>query len=202
MSLAVRVGRTGAFVLGCGMIVQGCGGLTVMPAGPSTTTETVVGGHPTLLNVHGTLADGGSFRGYIIYGSRDTDGRQEFGRYQGAFWDVVVKGGVDTRDAHFSHTLGGRALLETYNSPSPTIGLVFLWPNVDPVLQWLTPHFRSASSYKPDLPPTVNDFGELLPGSLIASVSIFRDGQDGSTLVTSVEIAPAIQELGERPPSD
>ena len=33
------------------------------------------------LAFHGTLADGGSFKGYIIYGSRDIEGRQEFGRF-------------------------------------------------------------------------------------------------------------------------
>ena len=198
----MKIVRIAAVGFGCISIAQGCGGLTVSPSGPSTVTETVRGGHPTALTFHGTLADGGSFKGYIIYGSRDIEGRQEFGRFQGAYWDVVVTGGTETRDAHFTQTNGGRALIETYNSPFPTIGLIFLWPDHDPELQWFTPHFRSGPSYKPDLPPAIADFFELLPGSLTAGISIFRDGQGGSTFVRSTEIDSAIQMPGERPPSD
>jgi len=178
----------------------GCGGVTVTPAGPSTATETVKSGHPTLLSLHGTLADGGSFSGYLIYGSRDTEGRVRTGRFQAIYWDVVVKGGTQTRDAHFTHTNVGRALVETYSVPAPAIGLTFLWPDHDPELQWFTPHFRSAAPYNPDEPPTLEDIGELLPGSLADGISIFRDGQGGSTFVKTVVFDPPASVPAERPP--
>jgi len=164
--------------------------------------ETIKSGHPSLLTIRGTLADGGSFSGYIIYGSRDIEGRLQVGRYQAAYWDVAVKGGTATRDAHFTHANSGRALVETYTLPSPAIGLTFLWPDHDPELQWFTPHFHSAPTYKPDKPPTMEDFGELLPGSMVDGVSIYRDGQGGATFVSSVEISPLAPLPGDRLPSN
>ncbi|HEX7793381.1 MAG TPA: hypothetical protein VF456_03475 [Vicinamibacterales bacterium] len=190
-----------AIVLASALIAQSCGGLTVSPTGPTAGTGNVSSGHPTLLTFRGTLADGGSFTGYMVYGSRDIEGRQQFGRYQAAFWDITVKGGSATNDAHFTDSNGGRALVETYLSPEPAIGLTFLWPDHDPELQWLTPHFHSAAGYQPDLPPTLADFGDLLPGSLTEGVSIFRDGQGGSTFVTSIAFDPTPAPPSERPPS-
>jgi len=175
------------------LLAPACGGLTVSPAGPSTVVENVAGGHPTLLTLRGSLADGGTFTGYIVYGSRDIEGRLQAGRFQAAYWDVTVSGGSSTKDAHFTDSNGGRALVETYLSPAPAIGLTFLWPDHDPELQWFTPHFHSAPSYKPDEPPALSDFGELLPGSLIDGISIFRDGQGGGTLLRAVTF--------DRPPS-
>jgi hypothetical protein len=177
-----------AIAIGGVLLTMGCGGLSVAPSGPSTTTESVKSGHPTLLNFQGALADGGSFRGYIVFGSRDVEGRTSFGRFTGAYWDVQVKGGRDTRDSHFTYTNVGRALLETYNVPQPTIGLVFLWPDHDPELQWFTPHFRSRGSFNPDLPPTIDNFGDLLPGSPAEGIGVYRDGQGGATVVSSIEI--------------
>lgn len=184
------------------VLTSGCGGVTVSPAGPSTTTETVKSGHPTLLNFQGTLSDGGSFRGYLIYGSRDTEGRVDFGRFPAIYWDVVVKGGSQSRDAHFTYTNQGRALIESYSVPEPTIGLVFLWPDRDPELQWLTPHFRTSGAFKPDLPPSLQDFGTLLPGAPAAGISIYRDGQGGATVVTSVQITSISEWPENRPPSN
>jgi hypothetical protein len=178
---------------------SGCGGVTVSPTGTSTATGTVKSGHPTELSFHGTLMDGGTFTGYIIYGSRDIEGRQQLGRYQAIYWDIAVKGGGQTRDAHFTHTNVGRALVETYTAPFPAIGLTFLWPDHDPELQWFTPHFRSVSAYKPDEPPTRDDIGELLPGSMTDGISIYRDGQGGATFVRSVEFDPPTSVPTERP---
>ena len=189
-----------AFAFAGAGITQGCGGVTVSPAGPSTVTQTVKSGHPTLLSLHGTLVDGGSFTGYIIYGSRDIEGRLQFGRYQALYWDIAVKGGTETKDAHFTHTNVGRALVETYMLPYPAISLTFLWPDRDPELQWFTPHFRPVASYNPDQPPTREDLGELLPGSPTQDISIFRDGQGGSTFVRTVEFDPPIPIPVERPP--
>jgi hypothetical protein len=186
----------------CTLLTQACGGVTVSPAGPSTTTETVKSGHPTLLNFQGALADGGSFKGYLVFGSRDVEGRQEFGRFPAVYWDVVVKGGTETRDAHFTHTNIGRALIETYNVPEPTIGLVFLWPDHDPELQWFTPHFHTKGPYSPDLPPGLGNFGTLLPGAPAQGISIFRDGQGGATIVTSVEITSFSDWPDSRPPAN
>ena len=123
---SARAAAALAFVLTCGGIVQGCAGISVSPAGPSTVTETVKSGHPTLLSLHGTLADGGSFSGYMIFGSRDSEGRLQAGRFQAVYWDIMVKGGTQTKDAHFTHTNVGRALVETYTLPLPAIGLTFL----------------------------------------------------------------------------
>ena len=187
-----------AFVVIGAAIAYGCGGVTVSPAGPGAVNDSIKNGHPTLLTLHGTLADGGSFNGYIIYGSRDIEGRLQAGRYQAAYWDVVVKGGTATRDSHFTHVNVGRALVETYTVPSPAIGLTFLWPDHDPELQWFTPHFRSAPGYKPDEPPALADFGDLLPGSLAEGVSIYRDGQGGATFVRSVVFDPPAPLPSER----
>jgi hypothetical protein len=191
-----------ALAIGCAVLAPGCGGLTVSPAGPSTSAETVKSGHPTLLNFQGTNADGGSFKGYIVFGSRDVEGRLEFGRFVGAFWDVTVTGGSQTRDSHFTSTNHGRALIETYNLPEPTIGLVFLWPDADPSLQWFTPHFRTTGPFKPDVPPTLQDFGTLVPGVAAAGISIYRDGQGGSTVVRSIAITSISEWPEGRPPSD
>jgi len=174
------------------ILVYGCGGVSVSPAGPTPTNDAVKNGRPTLLTLRGTLADGGSFSGYVVYGSRDIEGRLQTGRYQAAYWDVNVKGGRATRDSHFTQTNAGRALVETYTSPTRAIGLTFLWPDHDPELQWFTPHFQAAAAYNPDVPPTPADFGSLLPGSLEEGISIYRDGQGGSTFVTSVVFDPAI----------
>ena len=176
-----------SLVLACGIAAHACGGLTVSPAGPSTVVENVSSGHPTLLTFHGALADGGTFSGYIVYGSRDIEGRIQTGRFQAAFWDITITGGSTTKDSHFTDSNGGRALVESYLSPIPAIGLTFLWPDHDPELQWFTPHFRSGPAYQPDLPPALSDFGTLLPGSLTDGISIYRDGQGGSTFVSSVE---------------
>lgn len=188
--------------LACAMLATACGGVTVSPAGPTTVSESVQSGHPTLLTLRGQLADGGSFSGYIVYGSRDIEGRQQAGRFQAAFWDVVVKGGTATRDAHFTYTNGGRALVESYTLPSPAVGLIFLWPDRDPELQWFTPHFRSAPSYEPDRPPAIDDFGQLLPGSLTDGISIYRDGQGGSTFVSSIQLERGPDLPGDRSSSN
>jgi hypothetical protein len=187
-----------AVAVTCILGLQGCGDLTVSPAGPSTTVESVKGGQPTLLNFQGQLADGGSFKGYVIYGSKDIEGRPQFGRFQAAYWDVVVTGGTRTRDARFTHTNQGRALVETYTAPQPTIGLVFLWPDHDPELQQLSPHFRASSSYNPDLPPTMSDFGELLRTSGTDTFGFFQDGQGSTSFITAASIEPALQPPGER----
>jgi hypothetical protein len=187
------------------LAAPGCGGVSVSPTGPSTAKESVLQGTPTLLNFHGTLQDGGSFNGYIVYGSRDLEGRSGFGRYQGAFWDVTVTGGSTTSDAHFSSVIGGRALLEAYapfvrsDSPFPIIGLVFLWPVLDPSEQGLTPHFRASPDYNPDLgPPSPEDFLDLLPGSFVESFGIYRDGQGRRTLVDAAQIAPTVHAPDQR----
>jgi hypothetical protein len=193
--------RVALLAIACAALAH-CGGLTVSPAGPSTAAETVKSGHPTLMNFQGTLADGGSFKGYIVFGSRDVEGRQDFGRYVGAYWDVVVKGGTRTRDAHFTYTNVGRALIEAYKVPEPTIGVVFLWPDHDPELQWLTPHFRSKGSFAPDLPPTIDNFGDLVPGSSVEGISIYRDGQGGETNVSSVQITSFSELPDDRPPTN
>ena len=194
----MTISRISTLLLTCALLAAGCGGLTVSPAAPSTVSESVKSGHPTLLTFRGALADGGTFTGYLIYGSRDIEGRLQAGRYQAIYWDVVVKGGTATRDSHFTHVNVGRALVETYTLPSPAIGLTFLWPDHDPELQWFTPHFRSAAAYKPDEPPALADFGDLLPGSMVDGISIYRDGQGGSTFVKSIVFDPSIPLPSER----
>jgi hypothetical protein len=188
-----------ALVLGCSIALQACGGLTVTPTAPTTVAERITQGTPTLLRFRGALADGGVFSGYILYGSRDIDLRPEFGRFRARYWEAHVTGGSSTRDAHFSDALGGRALLETYNRPFPTIGLVFLWPTEDPAIQALSPHFHSAPSYDPDRPPGLEDFGELVPGSLTERFGIFRDGQGGETVVSWAQFDPPVEVPGYRP---
>lgn len=180
------------------LVLPGCGDLKVYPAGPSAAIDTVKGGQPTLVNFRGELADRGSFSGYVIYGSKDIEGRAQFGRFQAAYWEVVVKGGTETHDARFTHTNQGRALVETYNVPQPTIGLVFLWPDHDPELQQLSPHFHAPASYNPDLPPALNDFGPLLRSSGTDTFGYFQDGQGHTSFITSVSIEPPAQPSGVR----
>ena len=182
----MRVNPNGAAVIACAILVQACSGFTVTPTSPTTSTPPPTGS-PVTITVRGTLADGGSFEGWITYGTRDQDPREDFGRYNGGFWDVVVKGGTATRDVHFSHAAGGRALVETYNSPFPAIGIVFLWPASDPATQALTPHVRPMQGYDPDVQPTLRDFGPLVPGSL-STFGVFQDGQGGRAVITSIEL--------------
>ncbi len=188
-----------ALVLGCALGLQACSGLTVTPTGPSSVAEPLKQGSPTVLTFSGTLEDGGSFSGYILYGSRDIDARPEYGRFQAAYWKADVIGGATTKDVHFADTLGGRALIETYNTPFPTIGLVFLWPREDPSVEALTPHFYGGISYNPDQPPALSDFGPLLPGSLIQRYGIYRDGQGGETIIRSVQFERPIKAPSARP---
>jgi hypothetical protein len=174
----------------CATALHGCGGVTVTPTSPTTGADPVTQGTPTVLRFRGDLADGGVFRGYILYGSRDIDPRAEFGRFRAAYWETEVHGGSATGDTYFTHSLGGRALLETYSAPFPTIGLVFLWPLDDPAEQALTPHFHSGPKYQVNSPPGPQDFGDLVPGSFAQRFGIYRDGQGGITVVTSVQFDP------------
>jgi hypothetical protein len=168
------------------MFASGCsGGFTVTPTSPSNTPPSAL---PITVTFHGTLADGGSFEGRMTYGTRDQDERVGFGRFNGANWDVTVKGGSVTHDVHFTEADGGRALLETYNSPFPAIGLVILWPREDPAQQGLTPHVTHPDGYDPDTQPKLRDFGTLIPGILDKSVGIFMDETGARTLVTSFSI--------------
>jgi hypothetical protein len=174
------------------LVLQGCNsGLTVSPtiAGPSplpTPPPPVTDVRVTIF-LRGALDDGGSFEGYITYGDRDQDERPGFGRYQGGLWELVVRGGARTRDARFANGTGGRALIETNSVPFPAIGLVFLWPDVDPVLQGLTPHVRPPDGYDPERQPTVREFGPLIPGSP-ATFGTFVDGAGGEAVVISLEV--------------
>jgi hypothetical protein len=169
------------------MLLQACGGFTVTPTSPTPSTSPT-GLQPITIAFRGTLGDGGSFEGSLTYGANDRDVREDYGRYAVGTWNVAVKGGRETRDVVFSDASGGRAVVETYSVPSGTIGLVFLWPDTDPKVQELSPHFRALPGYDPDLQPSLRDFGELLPGSLSAGFGLFRDGQGGQSVVTSVQL--------------
>jgi hypothetical protein len=169
-----------------GVFTSGCsGGFTVTPTSPTPTSPAAL---PITVTFRGTLADGGSFEGRMTYGTRDQDERVGFGRFNGANWDVTVKGGTVTRDVHFTEADGGRALLETYNTPFPAIGIVILWPREDPAQQGLTPHVTHPDGYDPDTQPRLRDFGTLIPGILDKSVGIFMDETGAKTLVTSFSI--------------
>jgi len=169
------------------MFAWGCsGGLSVTPTSPSGTP--LPSASPITITFRGTLADGGSFEGHILYGTRDQDSRPGFGRYTGGTWDVTVKGGTVTHDVHFSNTTGGRSLIETYRTPFPAIGIVVLWPDADPALQSLTPHVSPTPGYDPDVQPTLRDFGGLIPGQFDPSFGIFSDESGARTLVTSFVI--------------
>jgi len=165
----------------------GCGGgLSVTPTSPGGTP--LPSGSPITIGFHGTLADGGAFEGRILYGARDQDTRTGFGRYQGGSWDVTVKGGTVTHDVHFSNNAGGRALIETYRTPFPAIGIVVLWPDGDPAIQSLTPHVSPAAGYDPDVQPALRDFGLLIPGQVDPPFGVFSDESGARTLVTSFVI--------------
>jgi hypothetical protein len=170
------------------VVLAGCGGaLSVTPTSPSGTP--LPSGSPITITFSGTLADGGSFEGSMIYGTRDLDDRTGYGRYTGGTWDVTVKGGSKTHDVHLSNGTGGRALIETYNKPFPAIGIVLLWPNQDPAVQNLSPHVAPAVGYDPDVQPTLRDFGALIQGQLDPQpFGVFIDGDGGRTLVSSIVI--------------
>jgi hypothetical protein len=168
-----------ALAWGCG------GGFTVTPTSPSSPVPSAL---PITITFRGTLADGGSFEGRMTYGTRDQDERAGFGRFNGGNWDVTVKGGSLTHDFHFTEADGGRALIETYNTPFPAIGVIVLWPTEDPAQQGLTPHVTHPDAYNPDAQPKLRDFGTLIPGILDKSVGIFMDETGARTLVTSFSI--------------
>jgi hypothetical protein len=166
-------------------LASGCsGGFNVTPTGPTAPLPAP----PITITFRGTLADGGSFEGRMTYGTVDRDDRPGFGRFNGGNWDVTVKGGSLTHDFHFSEADGGRAVIETYNTPFAAIGIVVLWPNEDPAQLGLTPHVTHPDTYNPDTQPKLRDFGTLIPGILDKSVGIFMDESGARTLVTSFSI--------------
>jgi hypothetical protein len=183
------------FAIVCAQLVfQGCNsGLMVTPTGPSSGPGPGPNEPPpptdirVTLFLNGTLEDGGSFEGYITYNDRDLDARQDFGRFQGGLWEMVIRGGSRTRDLRFAHGTGGRALIETNSAPFPAIGIIFLWPDSDPAQQALTPHVTPRAGYDPDFQPTLREFGSLIPGSP-GTFGTFVDGQGGQALVTSLQI--------------
>lgn len=166
----------------CAIAAQACGGLTVTPTSPSPSDSP---GIPLTISFHGTLADGGSFDGFVTYGARDIDDRPGFGRYRGGTWHVVVHGGSATRDSTFSNEGGGRAAIETYRTPQPAIGIVLLWPEADPAVESLTPHVIPTAGYDPDVQPTRRDFGALIPGQFERAFGVFDDGRGGRSLITT-----------------
>jgi len=185
-----------AWLLASQLLLQACNsGIMVSPTGPTaiaptpspTPNPTPSVDNRITLFLSGTLQDGGTFEGYITYGDRDQDAREDFGRFQGGLWELVVRGGTRTKDVRFSHGTGGRALIETNSAPFPAIGLVFLWPDFDPAVQAFTPHVRPPAGYDPDRQPTLREFGELIPGSPTTFGS-FVDGSGGETLVTSLTL--------------
>jgi hypothetical protein len=186
-----------ATALACAILLQACGGFTVTPTSPTDAASS--GGQPITFAFRGALADGGAFEGTLTYGANDRDPRAGFGRFTVGTWNVRVTGGRQTRDVIFSDGSGGRAAVETYAAPSPTIGLVFLWPEMDPTQRELSPHFRAVPGYAPDMQPTLRDLGDLLPGSLTAGFGVFRDGEGGQTVVTSVQFPLASLRFGLRP---
>jgi hypothetical protein len=167
-------------------------GLMVTPTsatpgpGPTPTPPPVTDIRITLF-LSGTLEDGGTFDGYITYADTDQDEREDFGRFAGGLWELVVHGGSRTKDARFAHGTGGRALIETNSAPFPAIGLVFLWPDFDPVRQAFTPHVMPLGNRDPDAQPMLRDFGPLIPGSP-TTFGTFVDGEGGEALVTSLQI--------------
>lgn len=169
------------------VVLAGCGGsLSVTPTSPSGNP--LPSGAPVTINFSGTLVDGGTFEGVMTYGTRDQDARTGFGRYQSGAWDLQVKGGSTSHDAHLSNTLGGRALIETYSLPNRAIGIVVLWPEVDPIEQNFSPHVTPAAGYNADVQPTLRDFGTLIPGQFDPPFGVFIDGAGGRTLVASITI--------------
>lgn len=184
-----------SLVGGLAIIVTACsGGLSVTPTSP--TPASPGSGAPLTLSFRGTLADGGSFTGTVTYGANDQDEREDVGRFRGGSWNVVVTGGSSTKDVTLSDASGGRAALETTNTPSPTIGVIFLWPQEDPKVQELSPHFRAMPGYDPDMQPRPSHFGELLPGSLASGFGLFRDGQGGQVLVSSMQFVTSFRDPG------
>jgi hypothetical protein len=185
-------------ILAAAMVLPACnGGLTISPTAasalpsdptpPSTTPSPPATDNRVTLFIRGDLDDGGSFEGYITYGSRDQDSRDGFGRFQGGLWELVVHGGTRTHDVRFANGTGGRALIETYASPFPAIGLIFLWPDVDPAIQGFSPHVAPIAGYNPEQQPLLRDLGPLIPG-VPGQFGVFADGEGGVALVTSIDI--------------
>jgi hypothetical protein len=190
--------------IGCVMLLAACGGVSVIP---TTPTDVVPGRRPleriTVL-FEGTLADGGSFGGGIVYNVRDIDPREDFGRFIGGAWHVSVKGGTDTKDVEFSHVRRGRAVVETQTLPLPGILLAFLWPDSDPSIEGLTAMFAQVPPYDPDVRPAPRNFGALIPGSLRDRFGIYRDGTGGATVVSGVDfrvLGPGLPLDDSWPPS-
>ena len=171
-----------------------CSFLFVAMLGSAAT----VAAAPISFTFAGTLEDGGWFAGSMTYGMEDHDARDNFGRYMGLAWDVEVRGGLITVDSQFQTVTPGfgRALIETYAPPDlpfPALGLVLLATN--PVTgiedRGLSPHFYGPDGFDPDVQPTLDDFGALIPGSITPPrFGVYRDGSGGITLVNSFEFNP------------
>jgi hypothetical protein len=112
-----------------------------------------------------------------------------FGRYRIGFWDVTVHGGSASKDFRFTHTEGGRAVVETQNTPKPAIGISFLFPETDPSVQRLTPYVQPVPGYiDPDVQPSRTQFGPFLQGSIQEGFGVFNDGAGGVVVVTSIQL--------------
>lgn len=168
------------------LIIAGC----AVIAGLSKVAEA----SPITLDFRGQLEDGGFFEGFLAYGDEDIDLREDFGRYRGGLWDVSVTGGSQTGDAHLAHYVPGRALVETNLLPMPAIGLVFL--SAGPLeIPSLSAFFEPAAGYDPDTQPTLNDFGDLIPGSKIPpTFGVYKDATGNVVLVTAIELSQRVSE--------
>lgn len=181
-----------AWTLGCVACAACNGGLLVTPTSSSSLPPVSPPSPPpprdtlVLLHISGTLEDGGTFEGTLIYGSRDQDGRVGFGRFQGGFWDVTVRGGSRTKDVRFTDGTGGRALIETNLLPFPAVGIIVLWPE-EPARQALTPHMELPPKYDVDTQPSAAHFGALIP-AVPGEFGFFHDGEGGQTAVVSIVV--------------
>ena len=124
----------------------------------------------------------------MTYGDEDQDFQEAYGRFKGGYWDVTVTGGSASHGYHFSHTLGGRALIETADTPFPVIGIVVLFPEGDPAKQEFTAWVQPVGNYSNvNLQPSLRNFGPLIIGSL-REFGWYRDGLGGEAVVTSLEV--------------
>ena len=174
--------------------------LVVLACSAVTSWPSVAHAAPIRLNVAGTLVDGGTFSGWLLYGENDQDPVADVGRFQGGLWEMTVTGPSST---FISHTLGGRALVESgLVGGLPFVGLFFLSddPGGNPdELPKIGINFAATAGYDPDIQPTLVDFGPFFLGvytdlamNRIAVESAYVSVPEPSTMVLWVLALGAI----------
>ncbi len=170
------------------------------------------------LGFNGTLEDGGSFSGHMLYSDEDSEqvsqanpsGVPDLGRFKGGLWQIDVVGGTTTVDADLfpfhrpnEPEHDPRALIETRLAPY-LIGVYILGPEfgLGLALPRLSLMFEPRAGYDPDVQPTISDFLHFLPSLSVGNQTAFSGYQDSNgafTRIATIQIRDATADFAPVP---